>query len=178
MGSLPRGAAGFAGNEVRWRRTDRRQPTARPMQTPPYSKTGAQITGRKDVMPEVLAVVTRSWEAEGMSNRAPHANTRIRAPITEVLRQQFCRRCGYRWLPRQVSSPVRCPACKSPYWHRPRKPNRQAQEAAGTALGALAAMPVVQAGAQVLSGCPRGHEDDEASRQELGRDRRGDRKPV
>ena len=136
------------GRTTSGRRTGRRQPTARPMQTPPYSKTGAQITGRKDVMPEVLAVVTRSWEAEGMSNRAPHANTRIRAPITEVLRQQFCRRCGYRWLPRQVSSPVRCPACKSPYWHRPRKPNRQAQEAAGTTLGALAAMPVVQAGAQ------------------------------
>lgn len=83
-----------------------------------------------------------------MNMKSPHANTHIRAPITEVLRQQYCRRCGYRWLPRQVARPVRCPACKSPYWHRPRKPPRQAQETAGVISQAPTGTSGAQAGAQ------------------------------
>lgn len=74
----------------------------------------------------------------------------MRAPITEVLRQQYCRRCGYRWLPRQVARPVRCPACKSPYWHRPRKQPREAQEATGIASEALTGTPGAEARGQSL----------------------------
>ena len=92
--------------------------------------------------------MTRSYEANAMSMKAPHASTHIRAPITEVLRQLTCRRCGYRWLPRQVARPVRCPACKSPYWYRPRKSPRQAHEAAGTAVEAPGAPLAAQAGTQ------------------------------
>lgn len=31
-----------------------------------------------------------------------------------------CLRCGREWIPR-VPDPKWCPACKSPYWNRPRK---------------------------------------------------------
>ncbi len=77
-----------------------------------------------------------------------HASTHNRVVIHEPFRQQACLRCGYRWLPRQVTRPVRCPACKSPYWHRPRKPPRQAQEAAGIASQTPTGMPGAQAGAE------------------------------
>jgi DNA-directed RNA polymerase subunit RPC12/RpoP len=82
-----------------------------------------------------------------MSIGTSHASTRTRAVICEPLRQQACLRCGYRWLPRQVTRPVRCPACKSPYWHRPRKPPRQAQEAT-SASQAFTGMPGAQTGAE------------------------------
>ena len=29
-----------------------------------------------------------------------------------------CVRCLHRWIPRKEAQPVRCPACKSPYWNR------------------------------------------------------------
>lgn len=32
-----------------------------------------------------------------------------------------CLRCGHSWLPRIATRPIRCPGCKSPYWHTPRK---------------------------------------------------------
>ena len=37
------------------------------------------------------------------------------------LQQQVCCRCGKIWWPRQPGRPVRCPACKSPYWGEPRR---------------------------------------------------------
>lgn len=30
-----------------------------------------------------------------------------------------CLRCGDHWVPR-TERPVKCPACKSPYWDKPR----------------------------------------------------------
>lgn len=39
-----------------------------------------------------------------------------------------CVRCLHVWLPRISSIPKECPACKSPYWRRPRRP-RPALEA-------------------------------------------------
>jgi len=34
----------------------------------------------------------------------------------------ICERCGHEWLPRDPDDPPRrCPACKSPYWDRPRR---------------------------------------------------------
>lgn len=38
-----------------------------------------------------------------------------------MLRQQSCLRCGYTWWPRTPNRSVRCPECRSPYWHRPRR---------------------------------------------------------
>jgi predicted Zn-ribbon and HTH transcriptional regulator len=33
-----------------------------------------------------------------------------------------CERCGNEWLPRDAEQePKFCPACKSPYWNKPRK---------------------------------------------------------
>nr|WP_140393895.1 hypothetical protein [Nitrospira cf. moscoviensis SBR1015] len=37
------------------------------------------------------------------------------------LRQQVCHRCVKVWWPRTPKKPARCPACKSPYWDRPRR---------------------------------------------------------
>lgn len=34
----------------------------------------------------------------------------------------ICERCGHEWIPRDPDEPPRrCPACKSPYWDRPRR---------------------------------------------------------
>ena len=30
----------------------------------------------------------------------------------------ICKRCSHVWIP-QVSKPLHCPKCKSPYWNRP-----------------------------------------------------------
>lgn len=32
-----------------------------------------------------------------------------------------CQKCGHQWRPRKPGIPVRCAACKSPYWNRPRQ---------------------------------------------------------
>src|SRR5437867_3466725 len=32
-----------------------------------------------------------------------------------------CERCEHEWVPRGVEEPSVCPACKSPYWNRPRR---------------------------------------------------------
>jgi DNA-directed RNA polymerase subunit RPC12/RpoP len=40
---------------------------------------------------------------------------------TPTLQQQVCYRCGKDWWPRTPKKPARCPACKSPYWDRPRR---------------------------------------------------------
>jgi len=37
------------------------------------------------------------------------------------LQQQVCYRCDKVWWPRTPKKPARCPACKSPYWDRPRR---------------------------------------------------------
>ena len=35
-----------------------------------------------------------------------------------------CERCSHEWVPREKThQPKVCPACKSPYWDRPRRPN-------------------------------------------------------
>jgi len=35
-----------------------------------------------------------------------------------------CERCGNEWLPRDADTePKQCPACKSPYWNKPRQRN-------------------------------------------------------
>ena len=31
-----------------------------------------------------------------------------------------CERCGHEWIPRGKLDPKICPACKTPYWDRPR----------------------------------------------------------
>lgn len=83
-----------------------------------------------------------------MSIGTSHASTRIRAAFYEPLRQQACLRCGYRWWPRQVTRPVRCPACKSAYWYRPRQPVKQAQKAADAVSQAPTGAPIAQAGTE------------------------------
>ena len=43
-----------------------------------------------------------------------------RVPITVM--GYGCDRCGHEWIPRDFDQEPRvCPACKSPYWNRPRK---------------------------------------------------------
>lgn len=42
-----------------------------------------------------------------------------RVPITVMGFR--CDRCGHEWIPRLDAPPTSCPACKSPYWDRPRK---------------------------------------------------------
>ena len=46
-----------------------------------------------------------------------------------------CTRCRNKWIPKQQHvRPVSCPACKSPYWDRPRK-NRYPRIAAHRTKG-------------------------------------------
>ena len=36
-----------------------------------------------------------------------------------------CYRCGHEWRPYDINEPPRvCPKCKSPYWDRPKKENK------------------------------------------------------
>ena len=35
--------------------------------------------------------------------------------------QLICKRCGHRWLQRNIKLPKVCPSCKSPYWNRERR---------------------------------------------------------
>jgi DNA-directed RNA polymerase subunit RPC12/RpoP len=38
-----------------------------------------------------------------------------------------CERCRHEWIPRnQEEHPRVCPACKSPYWDKPRKKSNKA----------------------------------------------------
>jgi len=41
-----------------------------------------------------------------------------------------CERCGHEWIPRTKIrfNPIICPKCKSPYWNKPRKSNRQGKK--------------------------------------------------
>jgi predicted Zn-ribbon and HTH transcriptional regulator len=32
-----------------------------------------------------------------------------------------CERCGHDWIPKTAKKPTVCPACKSPYFDRPRQ---------------------------------------------------------
>jgi hypothetical protein len=49
-----------------------------------------------------------------------------------------CERCAHEWLPRQKDEEPRvCPKCKSPYWNRPRKDEKQVR------LDRMHASPVV-----------------------------------
>ena len=36
-----------------------------------------------------------------------------------------CNRCGHQWIPREKKKPTICPKCKSPYWNKPRKNNKE-----------------------------------------------------
>jgi predicted Zn-ribbon and HTH transcriptional regulator len=36
-----------------------------------------------------------------------------------------CERCGHKWVPRHNVEPKVCPKCKSPYWNKPRKKERE-----------------------------------------------------
>ena len=40
---------------------------------------------------------------------------------SQMLAQRTCLRCGKVWWPRSQSKPKRCPGCKNPYWHQPRR---------------------------------------------------------
>jgi predicted Zn-ribbon and HTH transcriptional regulator len=35
-----------------------------------------------------------------------------------------CLRCGHKWSPRKAETPLRCGACKSPYWKTPPEQGR------------------------------------------------------
>ena len=36
------------------------------------------------------------------------------------LKKLKCLRCGHEWVP-NITNPITCPKCKSPYWNKPRK---------------------------------------------------------
>ena len=36
-----------------------------------------------------------------------------------------CDRCWHQWIPREKEKPTICPKCKSPYWNKPRKNNKE-----------------------------------------------------
>ena len=36
-----------------------------------------------------------------------------------------CFRCEHSWIPRNTEQPETCPKCKSPYWSKPRKNNKE-----------------------------------------------------
>ena len=63
-----------------------------------------------------------------------YASTPMRGVGRETLRQQVCLRCDYRWWPRKVTRPIRCPACKSPYWHRLRQKTKPVHGATDSAV--------------------------------------------
>ncbi|MFH1368059.1 MAG: hypothetical protein ABII64_02905 [Elusimicrobiota bacterium] len=41
-------------------------------------------------------------------------------PRTQIPEFNKCTRCGHNWVSRKKARPVICPACKSPYWNRPK----------------------------------------------------------
>ncbi len=43
------------------------------------------------------------------------------AKIQITLDGYKCERCTYEWVARKKDYPRVCPACKSPYWDKPRK---------------------------------------------------------
>lgn len=42
-------------------------------------------------------------------------------PMMVQLPQWHCQRCGHTWVGRITKRPARCPACKSPYWDKPKR---------------------------------------------------------
>jgi hypothetical protein len=50
-----------------------------------------------------------------------------------------CQRCGHQWKPRKKGTPLKCPACDSPYWQQPRREAGTAhlEQANGENLDAL-----------------------------------------
>lgn len=41
--------------------------------------------------------------------------------VTRTMTLFLCARCDHEWVPRDVNDPPSvCPACKNPYWNRPR----------------------------------------------------------
>jgi len=34
-----------------------------------------------------------------------------------VIKEKLCKRCGYKWIPRQEGEPIHCPKCRSAYWN-------------------------------------------------------------
>lgn len=59
---------------------------------------------------------------DGAPRPTPEEVERARALICggDAIRRLACLRCGHVWLPRRVERPPTCPACRSPYWDRPR----------------------------------------------------------
>lgn len=45
-----------------------------------------------------------------------------------TLKGFVCERCGHKWVPRENEIPRVCPKCKSPYWNKPRKLERNRNE--------------------------------------------------
>ena len=59
--------------------------------------------------------------SKGLDSKPIHIRALTAEQSTPALHQQTCLRCGKRWWPRLPHKPKRCPACKSPYWNRPRR---------------------------------------------------------
>ncbi len=55
------------------------------------------------------------------SESRPLTDEEVKQMILDSM--QTCNRCGHRWIPRSNKPPKVCPnpACKSPYWNKPRK---------------------------------------------------------
>ena len=49
--------------------------------------------------------------------------SRKMAKIKITVEGYRCERCGHEWIPRQPeqAEPTVCPACKSPYWNKPKQ---------------------------------------------------------
>jgi hypothetical protein len=68
------------------------------------------------------------------------------AAAAYVLPQVFCYRCDYRWTPDSETPPQTCAnrKCRSPYWNRPRRKERQ-----------MTTYEVVQDGTVICTGLTR-----------------------
>jgi len=53
---------------------------------------------------------------------SPDEDTSALAKVKITVDGYKCERCGHEWIPRPGGSdyPKNCPACKSPYWDKPR----------------------------------------------------------
>ena len=52
---------------------------------------------------------------------------------TRTIHELTCLRCGFRWLPRQLSRPTACPDCRSRKWDKASSPPAAAVRKDGAA---------------------------------------------
>ncbi len=87
----------------------------------------------KDAIKERATAAHRTLSQEILHILTPYEDGRLQEHVEGTPTLLACLRCSHSWTPQpgrrntlakdrdDTSLPRRCPACKSPYWNRPRK---------------------------------------------------------